>query len=172
VAMDSSSDFTMAIAYCLAYDRWGQALDLGTVRRLRGGEEPRTDEERLLMPGVAAAASIAMLFMRYYKVVGAPPSQQPTASSTPPVEPSAHTPQRVPKGLPVSRQAADTRMRELVTLVEDAKRGKAQVRTGEGEIIVCTGFLPLPVDRQGMRCRADVTRQGGKAHRAIFKRWD
>ena len=48
VAMDSSSDFIMAIAYCLAYDRWGEAPDLGTVRRLRGGEEPRTDEERLL----------------------------------------------------------------------------------------------------------------------------
>ena len=41
-------DFAVAIAYCLAYDHWGQALDRQVVSRLRAGEEPQTDEERLL----------------------------------------------------------------------------------------------------------------------------
>ena len=70
---------------------------------------------------------------------------------------------------PESVRAITTR--EFVTLLEDAKRSKAQVQTEDGQVIVCTDLSSYPIAKSGMRCRADVTRQGGKAQSAIFKGW-
>lgn len=62
--------------------------------------------------------------------------------------------------------------KELVTLVEDAKRGKARVQTTQGELILCNQFPPHPPAEVGMRCRAKVTRQNGQAQQATFNRWE
>jgi len=70
-----------------------------------------------------------------------------------------------------SEQAKATTKREWVALIEDIKGGKAKVQTESGEIITCSGFPSYPQGTAGTRCRADVTRKGGKAETAIFKGW-
>lgn len=70
-----------------------------------------------------------------------------------------------------SEQAKATTKREWVALIEDVKGGKGKVQTESGEIITCSGFPPYPKAQAGSRCRADVTRKGGKAETAIFKGW-
>src|SRR5262245_12108415 len=55
---DTSPDFVIAIAYCLAYDHLGRASNRDTLQRLRGGAEPRTDEENWLAQTLALAHSI------------------------------------------------------------------------------------------------------------------
>jgi hypothetical protein len=77
-----------------------------------------------------------------------------------------------PTGTPLSMPPVVTTERELVTLVEDAKDRKTQVLTQNGERIVCTGFPIYPTARQGMHCRARVTRQDGKAQYAAFWKWE
>jgi hypothetical protein len=47
MAVDTSPDFVVAIAYCLAYDHLRRAPNRDSLQRLRGGAEPRTDEEHL-----------------------------------------------------------------------------------------------------------------------------
>jgi hypothetical protein len=61
--------------------------------------------------------------------------------------------------------------RERVTLTTKAKAGKAQVKTEQGEEIPCTALPGFPPAEPGDECRADVTREGGKAIRAVFKGW-
>jgi hypothetical protein len=77
-----------------------------------------------------------------------------------------------PIGTSLSVQPVVTTERELVTLVEDAKDRKTQVLTQNGERIVCTGFPIYPTARQGMHCRARVTRHDGKAQHAVFWKWE
>lgn len=86
---------------------------------------------------------------------------------------AATVPARIgPIDTPPSAQTGVTTRRELVTLVEDAKRNRARVETNNGEQVVCTSFPVYPGAKQGMRCRAAVTRQDGKPLRATFKRWE
>lgn len=82
-------------------------------------------------------------------------------------------PQSIPRALvPDSKPPAITTKKELVTLVEDAKGRKAQVRTSQGESVPCSQFPPYPAAEAGMRCRAKVTRQDGEAQNATFNRWE
>lgn len=118
----------------------------------------------------------AVRLMRYYKGAGVAPSEQLSSKAPEPSASSASTPKgtllRSIKRETEPKQAMPTTNRVLVTLVEDAKRDRAQVETSDGEHIVCTGFPVYPSAKRGMRCRADVTRQDGKAQRATFKRWE
>lgn len=70
------------------------------------------------------------------------------------------------------KQPTVTIKKELVTLLEDAKRGKARVQTTQGEMILCVQFPSYPSVQAGMRCRAKVTRQDGQAKQATFDRWE
>ena len=116
----------------------------------------------------------AVRLMRYYRGVGGPPSHQPSAqipaSSVPSAVSAKEIPQQGRQRPPASQQAMVKTGRELVMLTENARGGKAQVQTKDGEYIACTGF-PYIGATQGKRCRADVTRQGGKVLRATFKGW-
>jgi hypothetical protein len=116
----------------------------------------------------------AVRLMRYYKRVGVSPSQQPStqilASSVPSAVSAKNTPQQGRQRPPLSQQVVVKTERELVTLIENARGGKAQVQTKDGAHIACAGF-PYIGAMQGKRCRADVTRQGGKVLRATFKGW-
>ena len=58
MAVDTSPDFVMAITYCLAYDHLERTPNRDTLQRLRGGAEPRTDEENWLAKTLALAHSI------------------------------------------------------------------------------------------------------------------
>jgi hypothetical protein len=60
--------------------------------------------------------------------------------------------------------------RETVTLLTDVKDSNAKVRTERGEEIPCTR-LPDGIASAGASCRAKVTREGGQAVRAVFKKW-
>lgn len=99
-------------------------------------------------------------------------STQCHSTSSPP-PPSGAIP-RKPGGKAQKRkleQAKTTTKREWVTLIEDVKGKKVRVQTEDGEIVMCTNFPPYPKGTAGTRCRADVTREGGKAKSAIFKGW-
>jgi CRISPR-associated protein Cmr2 len=58
MAVDTSPDFVTAITYCLAYDHLERTPNRDTLQRLRGGAEPRTDEENWLAQTLALAHSI------------------------------------------------------------------------------------------------------------------
>jgi hypothetical protein len=62
-------------------------------------------------------------------------------------------------------------MRETVTLIEPPKSGKANVLTSEGQGIPCASISSYPAAVVGDTCRADVTYEGNKAIRAVFKGW-
>jgi len=72
---------------------------------------------------------------------------------------------------PKAEPAKVTTKKEWVILVENVAGGKAKVRTEDGEIVSCGNFPSYPQGMTEMRCRADVTRQDGKAQRATFKGW-
>lgn len=115
----------------------------------------------------------AIRLMRYYKGAGVPSSARPLPLPTAPSAPLPEVPQAVPSPgpkKPISKPAGVKTERELVTLVEEAKNGKARVQTTEGTQLICAGFPYIGAD-QGRRCRADVTRQDGKAVSAKFKGW-
>ncbi len=116
----------------------------------------------------------AVRLMRYYKGSGVPLSAQPSSQSPRPLSASSveDAKQRAIRRTPEPRQMVVSTERALVTLVEDAKRDRARVETNNGEQVVCTGFPVYPAAKQGMRCRADVTKQDGKPLRATFKRWE
>jgi hypothetical protein len=59
--------------------------------------------------------------------------------------------------------------RETVTLITSAKNGKAQARTDKGEEISCSNLPSYPPAKAGDVCRADVTRENGKAIKCVFK---
>jgi hypothetical protein len=100
-------------------------------------------------------------------------SQAAKAAATHPTPAAKGTPVLTVKGpSPESKQSPVTINKELVTLVEDAKRGKAQVQTTQGELIPCKQFPPHPPAEAGMQCRAKVTRQDGQAQQATFNRWE
>jgi CRISPR-associated protein Cmr2 len=61
LAVDTSPDFVVAIAYCLAYDHLGRAPNRDTLHRLQGGVEPRSDEERWLAQTLALAQNLVQL---------------------------------------------------------------------------------------------------------------
>jgi hypothetical protein len=61
--------------------------------------------------------------------------------------------------------------RETVAVTSKPKQGKAQVKTAEGETIPCTNLPSFPPVDTDDQFRADVTREGGKAVRAVFKNW-
>jgi CRISPR-associated protein (TIGR03986 family) len=90
----------------------------------------------------------------------APTIKSPTEAASP-ASPKAQKP----------KQEETTTKKEWVTLVEDVKGGKAKVQTEGGDIVSCSNFPPYPTGTAGTRCRADVTRQDGRAQRAIFKGW-
>lgn len=123
----------------------------------------------------------AVRLMRYHKGVGTSPTARPTAqapqSLTPPSAASQEAPRRDVRKAPapqpaVVSQEKEVTAREIVTLVEDAKNRKAPVETKDGERVVCSEFPVYPGAKKGMRCRADVTRRGSQALRAMFKRWE
>ena len=58
MAIDTSPDFVVAIAYCMAYDHLGRAPNRDTLQRLRGGTEPRMDDEHWLAQTLVLAHSI------------------------------------------------------------------------------------------------------------------
>ena len=58
MAVEISPDFVVAIAYCLAYDHLERAPNRDTLQLLRGGAEPRTDEESWLAQTLVLAHSI------------------------------------------------------------------------------------------------------------------
>lgn len=64
--------------------------------------------------------------------------------------------------------AKPTVLRETVVIVREVKKEKALVRTQQGEEIFCSG-IAHPAARVGSVCRADVTREQGKATKATFK---
>ncbi|MCL4424048.1 MAG: hypothetical protein M1553_01015 [Firmicutes bacterium] len=60
--------------------------------------------------------------------------------------------------------------RELVEIIGISGGGKGRVRTPAGEEISCSNLPPFNLN-VGMTIRADVTRENGKATRAVFKSW-
>ncbi len=117
--------------------------------------------------------------MRFYKEQGVPPAERQAAAraggaSSPQAVSRREEPVRnvKPAPTPKSPAASPTReasIREVVTLVEDAKKRRAQVETKAGEHFVCTDLPAYPTPKKGTRCRADVTRRDGKIVRAVFK---
>lgn len=99
---------------------------------------------------------------------GAPdhPTSSPSGSSMTIPQKSSRKPQKQK-----SEEAKAITKREWVTLIEEVEGGQAKVRTEDGEIIVCRNFPPYPKGAVEARCRADVTREDGKARRAVFKGW-
>jgi hypothetical protein len=81
--------------------------------------------------------------------------------------PRRPTPQVAP---PKARPRQET-AREPVTLLSEVKAGKARVRTERGEELTCTGLPSYPRASPGEVCRADVTREDGRAVKAFFKGW-
>lgn len=75
-----------------------------------------------------------------------------------------------PPAPPRARPREET-TREVVTLVSAVKAGKAIVRTKKDEEVTCTGMPSYPRASPGEVCRADVTREGGRALKAMFKGW-
>jgi CRISPR type III-B/RAMP module RAMP protein Cmr6 len=72
---------------------------------------------------------------------------------------------------PAAPEARARTKRERVTLLAAPKNGKAKVRTEAGEEIVCERIPFHPQAHEGKQCRADVTREAGKATRGVFKSW-
>jgi hypothetical protein len=73
-----------------------------------------------------------------------------------------------PLALPKVRPREET-ARESVTLISEIKAGKARVRTTQGEELMCSGMPSYPRATPGEVCRADVTRENGRAVKAFFK---
>lgn len=116
----------------------------------------------------------AVRLMRYYatdagKDEWAERQRARERAPRPPASPPSTPPQR-PVASPPAPALRETR-RETVTLITAVKNGKAQVRTAGGEEISCTNFPPYPPGEPEMTCRADVTYEGGKAVKAVFKGW-
>ncbi|MCS6861434.1 MAG: hypothetical protein NZT92_14050 [Abditibacteriales bacterium] len=116
-------------------------------------------------------------FMRYYNTEEGKeelaerqraPARAPQPPPPPP-QPAAPPPRPV---TPPAAPAFTGTKRETVTLLTAVKNGKAQVRTEKGEEIPCTGLPAYPPGQPDDECRADVTYEGGKAVRAVFKRWE
>jgi hypothetical protein len=91
---------------------------------------------------------------------------QPTPQMPSP-QPSKPAPRLASKPTPVRVETT----RESVTLVTAGKGGKARVRTSRNEEVNCTGIPIYPPANVGEACRADVTREGGRAVKAFFKGW-
>ena len=124
----------------------------------------------------------AVRLMRYHRAMGTLPTERLAPTPTTPAVPRPRTgkevapqqdvkPTQVPSS-PAVVPAKDLVTREVVTLLEDAKNRKAQVQTKDGEQVLCTEFPVYPAAKKSMRCRADITRRGGHAFRATFKRWE
>jgi hypothetical protein len=81
-------------------------------------------------------------------------------------------PKPLPKpAKPIVKKPQPQTSRELITLIGDAKTGKARVRVSTGEEITCTGIPPYPPASVGDTCYADVVREKGRAVKATFKVW-
>lgn len=95
--------------------------------------------------------------------------QPEAASATPPS--TSQPPKPVQQVKPVAKRAPVRveSTRESVTLVTNAKSGKARVRTAQGEEVACTGIPYYPPANAGAVCRAEVTRENGRAVKSIFK---
>lgn len=91
-------------------------------------------------------------------------SQQPAHSQEQTRQKRPAPPPPPPKPKPRQETA-----RESVTLLSEVKGGKARVRTERGEELTCTGMPSYPRASTGDVCRADVTREDGKALKAFFK---
>jgi hypothetical protein len=117
----------------------------------------------------------AVRLMRYYAGVGVPATERvadaaPGFSAT--LRDLQTTPETIKAGASSQAPSGPSKKREVVTLVQDAKNGKAQVETGDGETVACTRLPAYPPARKGMRCRAEVTREDGKPQSAVFRRWE
>jgi len=155
--------------------------DLQAVCRqhLSGYREATGEDGKKLVEILGWAARL----MRYYNTDAgdaelaarypAAEREQPRSQSPQPAQPA---PAQAPPHAPGKRQAptapprSETK-REKVTLVAAAKNGKAQVRTAQGEEILCANLPAYPPSKAGDVCSADVTRDGGKAIKAMFKAW-
>ncbi|MDQ3918308.1 MAG: hypothetical protein M3348_07505 [Acidobacteriota bacterium] len=91
---------------------------------------------------------------------------EPPQGEVRPKRPAPPPPPPRPKPRPREETA-----RETVTLVSAVKAGKALVRTKKDEEVTCTGMPSYPRASPGEVCRADVTREDGRALRAMFKGW-
>lgn len=98
--------------------------------------------------------------------VSAQSSQGRDAREAQPQRPTRTPPQAPPKARP-----REEKRREAVTLLSAVKLGKARVRTAQDEEVMCTGMSSYPPASPGQTCYADVTRQDGRALKAIFKGW-
>jgi hypothetical protein len=97
--------------------------------------------------------------------------EQPRPVTTPSPQPSPPRGPSTTKPTGPSRPARVEAERESVTLVTAAKGGKARVRTEQGEEIPCTNLPAYPPPKPGRVVRADVTREDGRAVKAVFKGW-
>ncbi len=118
----------------------------------------------------------AVRLMRYYRGVGVPEvervAQTPSAIGVTLQDRVAVQSDAPPASGSEARVVGVTKKREIVTLREDAKKGKATVETADGEAVVCLRLPAYPPARKGMRCRAEVTRDGGVVQSAVFRRWE
>lgn len=96
----------------------------------------------------------------------AQPQQKPAQEEPRPKRPAPTPPPAPPRARP-----REETTREVVTLVSAVKAGKALVRTKKDEEVTCTGMPSYPRASLGEVCRADVTREGGRALKAMFKGW-
>lgn len=77
----------------------------------------------------------------------------------------------IPRLAPPKARPREGTARESVTLISEVKAGKARVRTAKGEELTCTGMPSYPRATPGEACRADVTRENGRAVKTFFKGW-
>ena len=92
-----------------------------------------------------------------------PTQTAPAASGKPPKEKAKAEPKKPPIEPEVTREA--------VTLLTLAAGRKARVRTEAGEEISCVNLPAYPLGQPGEVCEADVTRENGRAVRAVFQKW-
>jgi hypothetical protein len=131
----------------------------------------------------------AARLMRYYRspegktelaskqrrVVGGEARHDESPSDTRPQsareEPQPKRPASMPSLAPPKVRPREETTREVVTMVSAIKAGKALVRTKKDEEVTCTGMPSYPRVSPGEACRADVTRENGRALKAMFKGW-
>jgi len=118
----------------------------------------------------------AVRLMRYYKGIGVPAAERvahavPRLSVT--LQDRADIQAETLRGSTSEVLVLGvTKKREVVTLSEDAKKGKATVETADGEQVTCMRLPAYPPARKGMRCRAEVTRDSGVPQSAVFRKWE
>ena len=98
------------------------------------------------------------------------PHAQATRSASMPIEKANPEKRKLSQKSPKQPPQIDT-LRETVTLLTIAAGRKARVRTEGGEEISCVNLPAYPLGQPGEVCEADVTRENGRAVRAVFQKW-